>query len=124
MRIILGCAVILAVTVSHAAAQSDKKSDIDPGKLVGRWGTTAKGKIAAMAPVEEFTKDGKYSLGPPDGKLKLQGTYKVEGSTVTITLGGAAGVPPEVRKWEIKKLSDSSITYTEGKQTITLAKMK
>src|SRR5262245_6678865 len=124
MRTISVCALMLAVAVASAAAQSDKKSDIDTGKLVGRWGTTAKGRLAAMAPVEEFTKDGKYTLGPPDGKLKLEGTYKIEGNTVTITLGGAQGVPAEVHKREIKKLTDSTLTYMEGKQTVTLAKVK
>ena len=94
MKTVLGCAVIIALAVANAAARADEKSDIDAGKLVGRWGTTAKGKLAAKAPVEEFTKDGKYSFGAPDARLKLEGTYKVAGNTVTITIGGAEGVPP------------------------------
>lgn len=124
MRIVLGCAVIIVLLVANAAAQTEKKKDFDVSKLVGRWGTPAKGKIFAGLPVEEFTKDKKYCLGPPDRNLKLEGSYKIDGDTLTITIGGAAGVPPDVRKRVIKKLTDTSMTYVEGKQTVTLIRVK
>jgi uncharacterized protein (TIGR03066 family) len=123
MRLFLGCTTFLLMAAT-AVGQAEKTDTIDADKLVGRWGTPAKGKIAAMAPVEEFTKDGKYSTGTADGKLKIDGTYVLDGHTLTITLPANPGSPAEVHKWVIKKLTATTLTYTQGKQTFTLMKHK
>jgi uncharacterized protein (TIGR03066 family) len=130
MRMMLSLAVALLV-VAGAVAQSgkDKKpAEIDAAKLVGKWGPMgADKKLAAKAPVEEFTTDGKYFLGAGGGKkadLKLEGTYKVDGDKLTITMKGAPGVPGEVIKRTIKKVTDTELVTVEGKQTTTLKKLK
>jgi len=130
MRMMLSlAAAMLLATGAYAQKEKDKKpSEIDSAKLVGKWGPMgADKKVMARAPVQEFTADGKYFLGAGDGKkadLKMEGTYKVDGDKLTITMKGAPGVPGEVIKRTIKKVSDTELVTVEGKQTTTLKKVK
>jgi uncharacterized protein (TIGR03066 family) len=122
-------AVALLLAAGAAAQAKDKKpAEIDADKLVGKWGPVgADKKVAAKAPVEEFTADGKYYLGAGGGKkadTKMEGTYKVDGDKLTITLKGAPGVPGEVIKRTIKKVTDTELVCVENKQTHTLKKVK
>ena len=56
-------------------------------KLVGLWEAT-KGKGAALGMKLEFTKDGKMTFHAKlaGESIKLQGTYKVSGKKLTITM--------------------------------------
>jgi uncharacterized protein (TIGR03066 family) len=130
MRTILtiAAALLLAAGAAAQAAKDKKAAEIDPDKLVGKWGPVgADKKLMAKAPVEEFTSDGKYYLGAGAGKKgdpKLEGTYALDGDKLTITLKGAPGVPGEVIKRTIKKLTDTELVSVENKRTTTHKKVK
>src|SRR5262249_53405832 len=101
MRTFLTCGLVLVLALPAAWA-----ADIDSAKLVGRWVPAQMPAKAAASFTNEFTKDGKYSMGET---VKLTGTYTVEGNKLTVTLGGAAGVPPEVKTYTITKLTDTQL---------------
>jgi len=123
----LAAALLLAAGADAQSGKDKKPAEIDAAKLVGKWGPSGDKKVAAKAPVEEFTSDGKYFLGAGGGKkadLKLEGTYKVDGDKLTITMKGAPGVPGEIIHRTIKKLTDTELVTVENKQTVTHKKVK
>ena len=124
----LAAALLLAAGAAAQPAKDKKPAGIDAAKLVGTWGPVgADKKLLARAPVEEFTADGKYYLRAGDAKKAdagLKGKYKVEGDQLTITLDGAPGVPGEVIKRTIKKVTATELVCVENKQTSTLKKVK
>lgn len=86
MRLILGLALVAVlglVATTGATAGQDK---IDGKKLIGKW--TPKDEAKAGKMVAEFTKDGKLIIsGDLGGKeLKIDGTYKLDGNKLTMTL--------------------------------------
>lgn len=86
MRLILGLALVTVlglVATTGATAGQDK---IDGKKLIGKW--TPKDEAKAGKMVAEFTKDGKLIIsGDLGGKeLKIDGTYKLDGNKLTMTL--------------------------------------
>jgi uncharacterized protein (TIGR03066 family) len=131
MRIVLSVAAALMLAAGATAQGKDKEkksAEIDATKLVGKWGPLgADKKVMAKAPVQEFTADGKYYLGAGAGQkadLKMEGTYKVDGEKLTITMKGAPGVPGEVIHRTIKKVTDTEVVWVENKQSHTLKKVK
>lgn len=113
MRAILAGMVILGFAITADAAQQPKKADINADKLVGKWAPLGIGGKPELKLTEEFMGDGKFAFGG------LKGTYKVEGSTLSITydVGGTL-------QRKISKLTDKEVVYGSGKAAITYKKVK
>jgi uncharacterized protein (TIGR03066 family) len=106
MRALLGVAIlVLAVATSAAQPKNDDKKDDNATRLVGKWvPVRADGKLEPKL-TEEFTKDGKYTLGGTGKGDGLTATYKVDGAKVTITIAGASDVRT------IKKLTATDLEF-------------
>jgi uncharacterized protein (TIGR03066 family) len=99
------------------------------GKIVGKWELTKSEEIPPGV-IAEFTKDGKLSVTltvkGPDGKgmsFKLEGTYKVEGNTLTVAMKGPDG-KEKTDKDTIKELTDKKLVLEDDKGKVTKFKKK
>jgi uncharacterized protein (TIGR03066 family) len=119
MRAILSCA--LAVVVCCTASADDK---IDAKKIVGKWEPKEAKKDETLSMVFEFTKDGKVTVTiKTEKELKREGTYKVDGNklTVTMTVNGKE----QVRTRTITKLTDMELVSSDEKgKEATLVRIK
>ena len=132
MRMLLGCAIVLVLALVASAAPQ-KKTDkgnavaIEGDKLIGKWtAPPIKGLKGGKPPVREFLKDGTCNLATTAGTktLKLEGSYKLDGDKLTMTFGGASGVPADKQTWTIKKLTDTELVLAAGKLTERLKRVK
>jgi hypothetical protein len=136
MRTLFSCAIVFGLTLGVIAAPQrrppPKKGDkapaaaIEKDLLAGIWKTPSiKGLKGAAGPAREFTKDGNCYLGTANGKgPRLEGTYEVDNDTLTIKWAGAPGVPGEVQKFKIKKLTKTDLILAAGKLTETWKRAK
>jgi uncharacterized protein (TIGR03066 family) len=123
MRVILGCT--LAVLVFNLSLSADDKKDekIDAKKLIGKW--EPKDKKEGMTLVIEFLKDGKVTISASgNGKdVKFDGTYKVDGNKLTMTMKFGEKEQDLVRT--VTKLTDTDLTSTDEKgKEDTLVRIK
>jgi len=114
MRVILGCALVASL-VSGVAADDEK---IDTKKLIGKWEPkeeNSKGKVMI-----EFSKDGKLTVTFSGKEDKIEGTYKVEGSKVTVRLKDDG--KETTKSFTILKLTDTAMTTKDddGKEEMFL----
>jgi uncharacterized protein (TIGR03066 family) len=131
MRILLSCAIVLGLAVATSAGPQ-KKGDkgkaaaIDADLLVGKWETLPlKGVKGAKGLVREFTQEGKCYLGSTGKKdPRLEGTYKLDGDKLTVTISGGGGGPDEEHKYTVKKLTKTELVLVEGKLTETWKRAK
>ena len=117
MRTLLGCALVLGMAGAVAAAD-DK---IDAKKLLGKWENKEQ-KFTV-----EFLKDGKVSIaGGPDGSLKADGTYKMDGNKLVLTV--KFGDDEKKMTRTVSKLTDAELVSKDdesGKEdTLTRVKDK
>src|SRR5262245_530132 len=100
-RLLLAGACFLGVIAVGMAGTDTAK------KLVGAW-KAVDGKEGAPEVSVEFTKDGKYILKAKSGdkELKLEGTYKVKGDTLSVALGKDMGTG------KITKLTEKELVIT------------
>lgn len=133
MRMLFSCAIVFGLALLATASpqqkgnqdrpakkgDKDKAAVIDGDLLVGNWETPpAKGLKGVKAPGREFTKDGKCYLGSAGGKgSRLEGTYELDGNNLTLKWAGAPGVPVEVQKFKIKKLTKTELVLVVGRLT-------
>ena len=118
MRALLGLGLLI---VMGAATAADDK--IDAKKLVGKWEINdvkkdVKGTV-------EFTKDQKliYVLNLKGKDLKMDGTYKLEGSKLSVTL--KIMDTDTTKEMTVKKLTDAELTVEDEKgEAKTLKKAK
>jgi uncharacterized protein (TIGR03066 family) len=117
MRTQLG--IGLLVVMSAATAADDK---IDAKKLIGKWELAEAKETKGTL---EFKKDNKFSVSfDLKGKeIKLDGTYKLDGSKLTIT---TKVMDMETTKSAtVKKLTDEELTIEDEKgQSKTLKRAK
>ncbi|MBA4067383.1 MAG: hypothetical protein C0501_27470 [Isosphaera sp.] len=91
MRTLLGVGLALACGLAAAQDKKDDKKDekIDPAKLVGRWESTGGGAGKGVGKTAvEYKSDGKMTLrrtGGKGGDFEVEGTYKLDGNTLTQT---------------------------------------
>ena len=120
MRALLSCAVGLLLVVSTAKAD-DK---IDAKMLIGKW--TPK-DIPPVAKIEvELTADGKVimSVEFAGKKDKAEGTYKIDGNKLTVTIAGPGG-KEEKDEMTVLTLNDSELVTKDSKgKTETMKKVK
>lgn len=93
--------------------------EIDENLLVGTWQVPIPQALAKNTfPAESFEKDGRYvtSLFQGGGKKLegLEGTYKVEGDKLTITVGESS------KTLQIKKVTDKELVLADGENLTTL----
>jgi uncharacterized protein (TIGR03066 family) len=110
------------VCTARADDKDDKKTDSVKAKLVGTW-QVEKGKGLPEGSKVTFTKDGKVSVHVKREKEeKVEGTYKVEGSTIKLTIKREE----KERTQEIKvtKVDDKELMLEGPKgETLTLKKV-
>jgi len=114
MRTITG--VVLGVLLAVAAGASaqdtkDKKDAVDAKRLIGKWEPKEKKENVTI----EFTKDGKLLLSVDAGgkAQKLEGTYKLDGNKLTVTI---KFMDQEMKEEvTINSLSDTELTTTDSK---------
>jgi uncharacterized protein (TIGR03066 family) len=114
MRTAAAAFVFLALA-GFATAEDKKAGNIDAKKLVGKW-EPAKPDADHPPFVLEFTDAGKFSLSytGADGKpAKYEGTYKVNGNKVEVTMqrNGKEVTDTHV----ISKLTDDELVGTNPK---------
>jgi uncharacterized protein (TIGR03066 family) len=112
MRTILGLALVavMGLVAGGGAGADDKDTKIDGKKLIGKW-TPKEGKEKFVV---EFTKDGKMTFtGGGDKELKLDGTYKLDGNKLVMTM--KFGDKEEKMTRTITKLTDTELTSKDDK---------
>lgn len=119
MRPILICS--LSVIAPLLASNVQAADEVDAAKLVGRWVPAQIPERLAGDFARTFAKDGKYAFG---SKLNLKGTYKVEGTKLTVKFDDVPGVPGETQVYTIKKLTDTELTLVAGNQAETFKRAK
>jgi uncharacterized protein (TIGR03066 family) len=89
MRTVLGSALTALVFCGALSADDKKGQKIDAKKLVGLWELKEKKEEQVTKTVFEFAKDGRVGavniLSGIEGG-KIEGTYKLDGSKLTITM--------------------------------------
>jgi uncharacterized protein (TIGR03066 family) len=116
----------LALGLAFAAQAQDKEAKRDDSvkaKLVGTWEVES-GKGLRKGAKVQFTKDGKVLITTKgdDKERKIGGTYKVEGTTITLITKH----DDKERKLEIKvsKVDDKQLVVEGRKgQTLTFKKV-
>jgi uncharacterized protein (TIGR03066 family) len=124
MKLQLALAGVLAF--GAAAVAADDKKDDKAAKLVGTWEVT-KGESLPPGSIAEFTKDGKLKLTVKDGDkvvLSAEGTYKIDGDSLTVKLKDPNGKDHE-ETMKVKSLTDKElVTFDDNKKTDTFKKTK
>jgi uncharacterized protein (TIGR03066 family) len=86
------CIVVILVGVEHLwsgkAVVAAPAPSSNQKKIVGVWEITKSDDGTPLGTTIEFTKDGKVKVTTPvgDQKLNLDGTYKLEGDKLTVTI--------------------------------------
>lgn len=122
--ILAAVAVALVVAGGVRAQDKDAKKDdkkVDAAKLVGKWELTKSTDAGApKGAIVEFTKDMKLKISIEfNGKnLDLDGTYKVDGDKLTVTIKSPDGKEDSDTD-TIKSLTDEKVVLLdkEGKET-------
>src|SRR5260370_684748 len=109
MRVL--CLATVACFLSVPAQAQDKKN---AEKLVGTW-TVTKSEDAPPGALLEFSKDGKLKLTVTvEGKtISVQGTYKIEGDSIKVTMKGPDG-KEKTETAKIKELTLKGDRITGG----------
>jgi uncharacterized protein (TIGR03066 family) len=121
MRLQLALAGLLAFGMTAA----DEKKDDNAAKIVGTWELT-KGETLPPGTVAEFSKDGKLKLTVKEGDklVSVEGTYKVDGDSLTVKLKDTNGKNHE-ETMKLKSLTDKElVTFDDNKKTDTFKKTK
>jgi uncharacterized protein (TIGR03066 family) len=101
-------------------ARAEDKADKD--KLLGKW-EAVKGELPAGSTVE-FTKDGKIKVSvKQEGKTeKHDGTYKLDGGTITVT--HKRDGEESRRSFKVKKLTGEVLVVEGDKGTVEFKRAK
>ena len=113
-------AVAVAIVFVAGASADDKK--IDPAKLVGKWELTkSESGNAPKGALIEFMKDNKMTITVDfNGKsLTLNGTYKVDGDKLTVTIKPPDGGKEDSDTDTIKSLTDDKIVLIDKEKKET-----
>jgi uncharacterized protein (TIGR03066 family) len=117
-----GCLLLLGLTAVRA---EEKKGRSDAGKAIGSWEVT-KGETLPAGSTLTMDKDGKLKLVVKRGDqtLTLEGTYKLDGKKLSVTLKGPGG-KENTETMEVTKLTDTElVTVDEQKKTDAFKKKK
>jgi len=120
---ILGLALVAVMGLLSGVAADDKKDEkIDAKKLIGKWTPKDGGEKGKF--VVEFMKDGKLTFtAGGDKDLKLDGTYKLDGNKLVLTV--KFGEKEEKMTRTITKLTDTEMVSTDEKgKEDTLVRVK
>jgi uncharacterized protein (TIGR03066 family) len=116
MKTLLSTAV--ALLLSGVAVQTTTAADakVDAKKIVGVWEGAKGGEFPPGATIE-FTKDGKVkvSLEANGKKVTVEGTYKVAGDKLTVTMKGPGG-KEKTDTDTIKTLTDDKLVIHDAKE--------
>jgi uncharacterized protein (TIGR03066 family) len=129
MRLVMAGMLVFGLAfTARADDKDDKKTDSVKAKLVGIW-QVEKGKGLPRGAKLEFTKDGKAlftrvitTKDDGDKEEKLQGTYKVEGSTIKLTT--KRGEKERTQDIKVSKVDDKQLVLEGPKgETLTLKRV-
>jgi uncharacterized protein (TIGR03066 family) len=103
--------------------KDDKKADNYAEKAVGNW-EVSKGESLPAGSTLELTKAGKFTLVVKGQEVRIEGTYKITGDSITIkTKAPDGGEQQETMK--IAKLTDDEfVTVDNLKKTDTFRRKK
>ena len=112
MRTLLGMSLVVALSGGLSAA--DEK--IDAKKLIGKWEPKDTKDPAGRKFVIEFAKDDKVTLtaGEPGKDFKAEGTYKLDGNKLTLTI--KFGEKEEKMTRTVSKLTDTELVSKDDKE--------
>lgn len=118
--------VAVAIVFVGGVTADDKK--VDPAKLVGKWELTkSESGNAPKGAIVEFKKDNKLAITIDfNGKsLTLDGTYKVDGDKLTVTIKPPDGGKEDSDTDTIKSLTDDKLVLIDkDKKETELTKKK
>jgi uncharacterized protein (TIGR03066 family) len=116
----------LCLAVAGALADERKvdRTEATRTKLLGIWVAQNGGKTPAGSTFE-VTKDGKFKsvIKISDTTIIHEGTYKLDGDTITATHKRKDG-SQKVRVLKILKLTDEDLTVSDDNEKTTLKKKK
>jgi uncharacterized protein (TIGR03066 family) len=114
-------AAFAVVVCLGAATAQDKKDEakkeaakIDAAKLVGNWEITKSPGDVPKGSIVSFDKDGKLkvSIDFNGKKIDIEGTYKVDGDKLVVTIKGPDG-KDETDTDTIKSLDDKKLVIID-----------
>jgi uncharacterized protein (TIGR03066 family) len=113
--VFVGCLAIGLVGSASGRAPAPAKEPSNKEKLVGTW-APAKAPEGAPEATIEFTKDGKLTVTAKVGEktITLEGTYKLDGDKLAVTMKGPDGKEKE-ETVTITKLTDEVLVTKDGK---------
>ncbi|HVK14784.1 MAG TPA: lipocalin family protein [Gemmataceae bacterium] len=115
-------AAFAVVVFLGAATAQDKKDEakkeaakVDAAKLVGTWEITKSTGDAPKGSLVSFDKDGKLkvSIDFNGKKIEIEGTYKVEGDKLTVTVKSPPDGKDETDTNTIKLLDDKTLVIVD-----------
>ena len=112
----LGVVVVFGLT--NTTVRSEDKEDTAKS-LIGKWEVTkAEEGTVPLGSLIEFTKDGKIMASfKKDGEeMKLEGTYKLVGDTLTVTM--KVGEEEKSNKVTVTKISAKEMTLKDDKDKL------
>jgi uncharacterized protein (TIGR03066 family) len=123
MRAILGCGLAVVLAVTAGVSADDKTEKVDGKKLIGKWEPKPDDGKKAENFVIEFAKEGKVSFTAGGGAIKADGTYKLDGNKLLLTL--KLGDMEKSMTRTISKLTDTELVSKDEKgKEDTLVRIK
>jgi len=120
---VLGLVCTACVILCQAGCSGKSNAD----KIVGKWEVSKTGDAqgAPVGAVVDFQKDGKLGMTMKilDKEMTMNGTYKVDGDKLTITMKGLDGKEQSETN-TIKSLDDTTMVLIEKDKKETEFKKK
>jgi uncharacterized protein (TIGR03066 family) len=114
MKQVVVAVAVVVVLGAGAAAAPRKEAKTDPPKIVGAWEVVKSHSDIPKGTAVTFDKDGrlKVSIDFNGKKIDVEGTYKVEGDKLVVTVKGPDG-KDETDTDTIKSLDDKKLVIID-----------
>jgi uncharacterized protein (TIGR03066 family) len=112
------------LALGAAVRADDKSGGSNAQKIVGTWEVT-KGETIPVGSTIEFDKAGKFKMVVKQGtqSMSFEGTYKVNGDNLTVTMKAPNGQTHE-ETMTIKTLTDKEFVTVDDKKKVDTFKKK
>jgi uncharacterized protein (TIGR03066 family) len=112
----LRLALAVVFVFGAVAVAQEKKADLDQKKLVGNWVAVKGSETVPPGATFTFTKDNKLKITVVDPKgmtQTLEGTYKIEGAAMKVTL--KLGDKEHTETIKVPELTDTKLVTVDEK---------